>query len=95
MDIPKNFMTILSILLVMLLHQRRGDAYHQRNLPFGGVGGSGMGSYHSEAGFRAFSHYKSVLARPFGSRRRSNIRRTPHMEGRADPLAAGVRKRAT
>lgn len=34
-------------------------------LPFGGVGASGMGSYHSEAGFRAFSHYKSVLSKPF------------------------------
>ncbi|MDR0800984.1 aldehyde dehydrogenase [Fluviicola sp.] len=30
-------------------------------LPFGGVGQSGTGSYHGEAGFRAFSHYKSVL----------------------------------
>lgn len=30
-------------------------------LPFGGVGQSGMGSYHGEAGFRTFSHYKSVL----------------------------------
>lgn len=35
-------------------------------LPFGGVGESGMGSYHSEAGFRAFSHYKSVLRKPTG-----------------------------
>ncbi len=33
-------------------------------LPFGGVGQSGMGSYHGEAGFRAFSHYKSVLDKP-------------------------------
>jgi aldehyde dehydrogenase (NAD+) len=31
------------------------------NLPFGGVGNSGMGSYHGEAGFRSFSHYKSIL----------------------------------
>lgn len=31
------------------------------NLPFGGVGNSGMGNYHGEAGFRTFSHYKSVL----------------------------------
>lgn len=31
------------------------------NLPFGGVGNSGMGSYHGKAGFEAFSHYKSVL----------------------------------
>lgn len=30
-------------------------------LPFGGVGDSGIGNYHGEAGFRAFSHYKSIL----------------------------------
>ena len=30
-------------------------------LPFGGVGPSGMGAYHGEAGFRTFSHAKSVL----------------------------------
>jgi aldehyde dehydrogenase (NAD+) len=31
------------------------------HLPFGGVGPSGMGSYHGEAGFKAFSHYKSIV----------------------------------
>lgn len=31
------------------------------NLPFGGVGNSGMGSYHGKAGFDSFSHYKSIL----------------------------------
>lgn len=30
-------------------------------LPFGGVGESGMGSYHGKAGFDTFTHYKSVL----------------------------------
>jgi aldehyde dehydrogenase (NAD+) len=30
-------------------------------LPFGGVGASGMGSYHGKVGFDAFTHYKSVL----------------------------------
>ncbi len=30
-------------------------------LPFGGVGNSGIGSYHGEAGFRTFTHYKSIL----------------------------------
>jgi len=30
-------------------------------LPFGGVGESGMGSYHGKAGFDAFTHHKSVL----------------------------------
>jgi aldehyde dehydrogenase (NAD+) len=33
-------------------------------LPFGGVGLSGMGSYHGESGFRAFSHYKSIVQKP-------------------------------
>ncbi|GMF17504.1 unnamed protein product [Phytophthora lilii] len=31
------------------------------NLPFGGVGASGMGSYHGKYSFDAFSHKKSVL----------------------------------
>ncbi|MBR7128213.1 MAG: aldehyde dehydrogenase family protein [Lentisphaeria bacterium] len=31
------------------------------NLPFGGVGSSGMGSYHGKASFQTFSHAKSVL----------------------------------
>lgn len=34
-------------------------------LPFGGVGASGTGAYHGEAGFNAFSHFRSVLKRPF------------------------------
>ena len=35
------------------------------NLPFGGVGSSGTGSYHGEAGFITFSHLKSILDKPF------------------------------
>ncbi len=35
------------------------------SLPFGGVGDSGMGSYHGKAGFDTFSHHKSVLHKPF------------------------------
>lgn len=31
------------------------------SLPFGGVGSSGIGNYHGQAGFDAFTHYKSVL----------------------------------
>ncbi|HEY1970648.1 MAG TPA: aldehyde dehydrogenase family protein [Pseudonocardia sp.] len=33
-------------------------------LPFGGVGNSGMGAYHGEWGFQTFSHRKAVLAKP-------------------------------
>lgn len=38
-----------------LMHISNGE------LPFGGVGDSGIGSYHGEPGFSAFSHYKSIL----------------------------------
>jgi aldehyde dehydrogenase (NAD+) len=34
------------------------------DLPFGGVGDSGMGSYHGKSGFDVFSHHKSVLRKP-------------------------------
>ena len=33
-------------------------------LPFGGVGGSGMGAYHGEHSLRTFSHERSTLAKP-------------------------------
>lgn len=33
------------------------------NLPFGGVGNSGMGSYHGKKSFETFSHQRSVLNR--------------------------------
>ena len=38
-------------------------AWHvvQEDIPFGGVGPSGMGAYHGEAGFQSFSHMKGVF----------------------------------
>ncbi len=39
--------------------------YAVPSLPFGGIGNSGIGSYHGKAGFDTFSHYKSVLKKPF------------------------------
>ena len=35
--------------------------YGQEDMPFGGVGDSGIGSYHGHEGFKRFSHQKSVL----------------------------------
>ncbi|MBT3622363.1 MAG: aldehyde dehydrogenase [Flavobacteriales bacterium] len=35
------------------------------NLPFGGVGASGIGNYSFKAGFDAFTHYKSILHKSF------------------------------
>jgi aldehyde dehydrogenase (NAD+) len=34
------------------------------SLPFGGVGASGMGTYHGEWGYYSFSHRKSVVSKP-------------------------------
>ena len=34
------------------------------HLPFGGVGNSGIGSYHGKHGFYCFSHQKSILRKP-------------------------------
>ena len=34
------------------------------DLPFGGIGPSGMGAYHGEDGFRTFSHGKSIYKQP-------------------------------
>lgn len=46
------------------------------HLPFGGVGDSGIGSYHGIAGFNAFSHYKSMLDKPTWFE--LNLKYSPH-----------------
>ena len=46
------------------------------HLPFGGVGESGIGSYHGIAGFYAFSHYKSILDKPTWFE--LNLKYSPH-----------------
>ncbi len=38
--------------------------FAHEELPFGGVGASGIGAYHGEAGFRTFSHLKGVFVQP-------------------------------
>jgi len=38
--------------------------FAHEELPFGGVGASGIGAYHGEASFRTFSHMKSVFVQP-------------------------------
>ncbi len=43
----------------VLLHLAAPD------LPFGGVGPSGMGAYHGKAGFDVFSHRRPVLDKPY------------------------------
>jgi coniferyl-aldehyde dehydrogenase len=38
--------------------------FSNEELPFGGVGASGIGAYHGERGFLTFSHQKAVFAQP-------------------------------
>ncbi|KAK8850725.1 hypothetical protein IAR55_004645 [Kwoniella newhampshirensis] len=42
-----------------------GFATFARNLPFGGVGDSGWGSYHGVDGFNTFTHRKAILEVPY------------------------------
>jgi coniferyl-aldehyde dehydrogenase len=41
-----------------------GMHFFAEELPFGGVGPSGLGAYHGEHGFRRFSHARPVLQMP-------------------------------
>jgi aldehyde dehydrogenase (NAD+) len=50
------------------------------NLPFGGVGASGMGAYHGEDSFNVFTHFKSVLKSGF--RLDVPVRYPPYRESR-------------
>ncbi len=60
--------------------------YVQEDLPFGGVGASGMGAYHGPEGFRNMSHARAIYSQtmidvlpiigarpPFGEKFRKNI----------------------
>lgn len=48
------------------------------NLPFGGVGNSGIGNYHGKFGFETFSHQKAVLERTTWGE--PNIKYPPYSE---------------
>ena len=60
--------------------------YVQEDLPFGGIGASGMGAYHGPEGFRSMSHARAIYSQtmidvlpiigarpPFGNKFRKNI----------------------
>jgi coniferyl-aldehyde dehydrogenase len=60
--------------------------YVQEDLPFGGIGASGMGAYHGPEGFRTMSHARAIYSQtmidvlpiigarpPFGKKFRKNI----------------------
>lgn len=64
------------------------------DLPFGGVGPSGMGSYHGLDGFRQFSHRKAVYSQPtsnFLEKQLKNMR-PPYGEAIMKQLAGAIKR---
>ncbi len=62
------------------------------NVPFGGVGPSGMGAYHGEFGFRRFSHAKAVVIQ--SPDEESNLSmRPPYDPARLEALFASFEQR--
>jgi hypothetical protein len=55
----KSFCSLFFLCRLFLTNKN----YIEYGLPFGGVGASGMGSYHGEKSFVAFSHERAVLAK--------------------------------
>lgn len=52
----------------------------EENLPFGGVGNSGMGRYHKDKTFATFTHFKSVLVKSANSE--LNLKYPPYSKGK-------------
>lgn len=50
------------------------------SLPFGGVGASGMGSYHGRWGFETFSHKRGCMLRGWGLERINVLRYPPYKD---------------
>jgi coniferyl-aldehyde dehydrogenase len=61
------------------------------DLPFGGVGPSGMGSYHGVDGFREFSHRKAVYKQIKKDLGPMKALRPPYGEGVRKYLAAQMK----
>jgi coniferyl-aldehyde dehydrogenase len=62
----------------------------QEDLPFGGIGPSGMGSYHGLDGFREFSHRKAVYSQLRAELGALKAMRPPYGEGIRKFLAGAI-----
>jgi coniferyl-aldehyde dehydrogenase len=66
--------------------------YLAAELPFGGVGESGMGAYHGEHGFHRFSHARAVLEQSRFDFARLAGSRPPYGKRLASSLAWLIRR---
>jgi len=65
------------------------------NLPFGGVGNSGMGNYHGKRSFDVFTHEKSVLKKDFAfvPEKLQSLKYPPYSENKQVMLSMLTKKR--
>ncbi len=64
----------------------------QEELPFGGIGPAGMGSYHGQDGFREFSHRKSIYHQIKWDLAPLRMLRPPYGTGLAKYLAMQIKR---
>ncbi|XP_051687054.2 aldehyde dehydrogenase family 3 member B1 isoform X3 [Oryctolagus cuniculus] len=64
------------------------------SLPFGGVGHSGMGSYHGRFSFDTFSHRRACLLRSPGMEKLNELRYPPYSPGRLRALLRAMDERS-
>ena len=62
----------------------------QEELPFGGVGPSGMGAYHGQDGFKEFSHRKAIYTQLRKDLAQLKALRPPYGKGIRDYLAGAI-----
>ncbi|KAI8883350.1 aldehyde dehydrogenase [Backusella circina FSU 941] len=60
------------------------------SLPFGGVGPSGMGSYHGEMSFNTFTHERSTMVKDTAMENVVSVRYPPYNQDKANVLSALV-----
>lgn len=62
------------------------------NLPFGGVGNSGVGSYHGKFSFDTFSHNRGCLVRAQNMEKMNDLRYPPYTEKKSGMIAWLMKK---
>jgi coniferyl-aldehyde dehydrogenase len=67
--------------------------YVQENLPFGGIGASGMGAYHGRDGFLTFSHARAVFRQ--SKQTMADVLRPPFSAGLLQHFLSELRRRSS
>jgi hypothetical protein len=69
----KHFIHLHSICLFSAFHHSNRNT-SVSELPFGGIGGSGMGAYHGKHSFNVFSHQRALMMKDLSMEAVMNLR---------------------